>query len=52
MKEQPPHIEIKVMPTKEVLEKFLQGFHGSPIIIFDSEKGEFVDRSKPKEESK
>ena len=34
------------MPTKEVLEKFMQGFHGVISVIFDREKGEFVDMNK------
>lgn len=29
------------MPTKEDLEKFLDGLSGEPEIVFNSEKGEF-----------
>lgn len=49
---QPVPTEIKVIPTKEVLEKFMQGFHGVISVIFDREKGEFVDFTKKPEPPK
>lgn len=39
--------EIKVMPDKDILERFLLGFHGVISVYFDHEKGEFVDMNKP-----
>jgi hypothetical protein len=31
------------MPSRELLERFLQGFHQTPTVIYDREKGVFVD---------
>lgn len=47
MNKEQPQPEIKKMPTKETLQKFLQGFHGEPTVIFDSEKGEFTEVRRP-----
>lgn len=30
------------MPSKRVLEKFLDGLHGNASVYFDTHKGEFV----------
>lgn len=35
-------MKIKKMPTKKLLEEFLQSMNGSPSVIFDYEKGEFI----------
>ena len=44
MKEQQPKLDktvIKIMPTKELLEEFIDGFSQSPTVIFNRETGEF-----------
>ena len=38
--------EIKVMPNKDILERFLMGFHGLISVYYDREKGEFIDMNK------
>lgn len=39
---------IREMPTKETLEKFMDGFRGEPpTVLFNREKGVFEDLDKP-----
>lgn len=38
--------KIKEMPSKETLERFLDGMQGRVSVYFDSEKGIFVDYEK------
>jgi len=40
------HRLIKKMPTRELLEKFVQHLGGAGSVYFDTEKGEFVDADK------
>ena len=35
---------IKKMPDRETLEEFVGGMCGKPTVIFDAEKGEFVQK--------
>lgn len=42
--ENEPVVEIKEMPTKEMLEKFMGGLlGGQTCVIFDTKKGVFID---------
>lgn len=35
-------MKINKMPTKEMLEAYLEGSRKQPVVVFDIEKGEFV----------
>jgi arsenate reductase-like glutaredoxin family protein len=40
---EPKKIELKEMPSKEVLEAFLNGMHGKVTVIFNTEEGKFEE---------